>query len=207
MTPPVIQRPPVPPQMPSGGRPIFSVSNLTITPPQVKEHEPVTISAIVSNRGTVAGTYSLVLRINGVVDNITELNLHQGTSQVATFTVVKDIAGDYYMDVDGIAGRFTVIPLIPATFSITDMVITPERIKQGENITISAVATNTGEIAGTYSVVLRIKGIAEGIEEVDLGPGRSQRVTFSFTKDTPGFYQVDMEGLSGRFVVEMEWNE
>jgi hypothetical protein len=69
------------------------------------------------------------------------------------------------------------------------------------------VATNTGEVAGAYSVVLKVQGVAESIEEVSLGPGGSQRVAFTVTKDTPGFYQVDLEGLSGRFVVEMEWNE
>jgi len=187
-------------------RAAFSVSNLTITPNQVKEGESVTISAIVANNGTESSKYSVVLRIGGVVEGITELTLAPGASQPAIFTVTKD-AGNYYAELDGLAGTFSVIALIPAHFSVSNLVIAPDRVKQGDSITVSAAATNTGEVAGTYSVVLKVKGVAESIEEVSLGPGRSQRVAFTVTKDTPGFYQVDLEGLSGRFVVEMEWNE
>lgn len=187
-------------------RAALSVSNLNITPNQVKEGEPVTISAIVANSGTESSKYSVVLRIGGVVEGITELTLAPGASQPAIFTVTKD-AGNYYAELDGLAGTFSVIALIPAHFSVSNLIIAPDRVKQGDSITVSAVATNTGEVAGAYSVVLKVKGVAESIEEVSLGPGGSQRVAFTVTKDTPGFYQVDLEGLSGRFVVEMEWNE
>jgi len=197
--------PTVTPHVPSATRPIFTVSNLNITPNQVKQGESINISAIVTNGSTTEGKYSLVLRINGVVENITELSLTPGASQVATFTVVKDSPGDYYAEVDGLGGAFSVIPLIPAHFTISNLVIAPERAKQGAAITISAIVTNTGEVNGTYSVVLRIKGIAEGIEEITLSANESKRVDFNITKDTPGFYQVDLEGITGRFVVEMDW--
>lgn len=185
-------------------RATFSVSNLTITPNQVREGEPVTISAIVTNNGAESGKYSLVLRIGGVVEGITEITLASGTSQLATSTITKDTAGDFYVEIDGLGGMFTIIPLKPAHFTLSNLVIAPERVKQGESITISAVVTNTGEVTGSYSVVLKIKGTVEAIEEVNIGPGGSQRLAFDITKDTPGFYNIDLEGLTGRFVVEME---
>jgi hypothetical protein len=186
-------------------RPIFSVSNLTITPNQVKAGEPITINAIVSNNGSEAGTYSVVLRINSVVEHITDLILSPGASQSATFTIIKDIGGDYYTEVDGLSGTFIVIPLVPANFFVSNLVIAPERAKQGEKITISAMVANNGEVAGNYSLVLKLKGAVETTEEISLGPGESQRVTFNITKNTPGFYNVELEGLTGRFVIEMEW--
>ena len=186
---------------------MFFVSYLTITPNQVKEGEPITISAVVANSGTESGTYSLVLRIGGVVDGINEMVVPPGTSQSGVFTVTKDTPGTYYADVDGLAGTFTVIALIPASFSVSNLVVAPERVKQGDTIVISAMVVNTGEVSGAYSVVLKVKGAAESIQEVSLGPGESQRVAFEVTKDAPGFHQVDLEGLTGRFVVEMEWNE
>ena len=195
------------PHAPPTARAIFSVGNLTITPNQVKQGEPVTISAIVSNSGAESGNYSLVLRISGVVEGINDLVVPAGTSQAAVFTVNKDTAGTYYAEVDGLAGTFTVIALVPANFSVSNLVVSPERVKQGDTVMISAVVANTGEVAGAYSVVLKVKGVAESIEEVSLGPGGSQRVAFEVAKDAPGFYQVDLEGLTGRFVVEMEWNE
>jgi len=139
-----------------------------------------------------------------VVEGITEITLASGTSQLATSTITKDTAGDFYVEIDGLGGMFTIIPLKPAHFTLSNLVIAPERVKQGESITISAVVTNTGEVTGSYSVVLKIKGTVEAIEEVNIGPGGSQRLAFDITKDTPGFYNIDLEGLTGRFVVEME---
>jgi hypothetical protein len=186
-------------------RPIFSVSNLTITPNQVKAGTPVTISAIVSNNGSDAGTYSVVLRINGMVENIVDLMLSPGASQATTFTVNKEIGGEYYTEVDGLSGVFTVIPLVPANFTISNMVIAPERAKQGEDIIISAMVTNNGELSGTYNATLKLKGATESTEEINLGPGENRKVSFKISKTTPGFYNVELDGLTGRFVVEMEW--
>jgi hypothetical protein len=185
-------------------RPIFSVSNLTITPNQVKYGNPVTISAVVSNSGSEAGTYSVVLRINGMVENIIDLMLSPGASQATTFTVNKD-GGEYYAEVDGLSGIFIIIPLDPASFTVSNLVIAPERAKQGENIIISAMVTNNGELPGTYSAALKLKGAIESTEEIDLGPGENQKISFKIAKTTPGFYNVELEGLTGRFVVEMEW--
>jgi hypothetical protein len=186
-------------------RPIFSVSNLTITPNQVKAGTPVTISAIVSNNGSDAGTYSIVLRINGMVENIIDLMLSPGASQATTFTVNKELGGEYYAEVDGLSGVFIVIPLVPANFTISNMVIAPERAKQGENIVISAMVTNNGELPGTYNATLKLKGATETTEEINLGPGENRKVSFKISKTTPGFYNVELDGLTGRFVVEMEW--
>ncbi|HEX76433.1 MAG TPA: hypothetical protein G4O12_07665 [Dehalococcoidia bacterium] len=206
---PPVAPPPTPPTTGTRAVPtaLFSASNLTITPNQVKEGEPITVSAIVTNNGTEIGKYSLVLRIGGVVENITELTLSPRASQTGTFTVVKDTGGEYYVEVDSLSGTFTVIPLMPAAFSVSNLAITPERVRQGESVAISAVVTNTGEVTGNYSVVLKVKGIAEGIEEISLAPGRSQRVAFNITKDAPGFYPIALENLTGKFVVEMDWKE
>jgi len=198
-------RPTFTPYSPYTSRPIFSVSNLTISPNLVKAGQPITIGALVTNSGNEVGKYSLILRINGVVEGITELTLQPGASQAASFTVVKDTGGDYYAEVDGLGGSFTVVPLSPASFSVSNLIISPDRVKQGETVTISAMVTNSGEVNGSYSVVLKIKGTVEGVEEVHLGPNTSERVSFTITKNTPGFYNVELEGLTGRFVVEMEW--
>ena len=180
------------------------MSNLTITPNQVRAGDPVTITAIASNNGSEAGTYSVVLRINGMVENIIDLMLSPGASQATTFTVTKD-GGEYYTEVDGLSGVFTVIPLVPANFTVSNLAITPEKAKQGEEVTISAIVANSGELPGNYSAVLKLKGAVESTEEIELGPGENRKFVFKVAKTTPGFYNVELEGLTGRFVVEMEW--
>ncbi len=193
------------PHPPRAGRPMFQLRNLVITPNQLKQGDAATINTIVSNNGTEHGKYSVVLRIGGVVEGITEVDLAPGTSQAVVFTVIKEEPGTYYVEVDGLAGSFLVIALVPAHFNVGNLAITPDRAKQGESITVSAIVTNAGEITGSHSLELKIKGAVEAVEEVDLGPGESQRVAFNIIKETPGFYQVELEGLTGRFVIEMEW--
>jgi hypothetical protein len=194
-----------PPYQQYARRPIFSMSNLTITPNQLKAGDPVTISAIASNNGSEAGTYSVVLRINGMVENIIDLMLSPGASQATTFTIIKDTGGEYYTEVDGLSAVFIVIPLVPANFSVSNLVISPERAKQGESVIISAMVTNNGELPGNYSAVLKLRGAVESTEEIDLSPGESRKLAFKIAKTAPGFYNVELEGLTGRFVVEMEW--
>jgi len=187
------------------GMPKFSVSNLTITPNNVKVGEPVNISLIVSNNGAQMGKYSVVLRVGGVVENITDMALAPGASQTASFVVIKDAAGDYYADIDGLGGFFTVIPLTPPSFTVSNFSISPERVRQGQPVIITASVTNTGEIAGSHPLILRIKGIAEAQHDITLGPNKAQDVEFQIVKDTPGFYPVSMENWTGKFVVEMDW--
>jgi len=186
------------------GMPKFTVSNLTITPNHVKVGEPVNVSIIVSNNGAQMGKYSVVLRVGGVVENITDMSLTPGASQTAGFVVVKDAAGDYYADIDGLGGFFTVIPLTPPSFTVSNFSISPERVRQGQPVIITASVTNTGEITGSHPLILRIKGIAEA-HDITLSPGKTQDVEFQIVKDTPGFYPVSMENWTGKFVVEMDW--
>ena len=181
------------------------MSNLTITPNHVKVGEPVNVSIIVSNNGAQMGKYSVVLRIGGVVENITDMTLTPGASQTAGFVVVKDSPGDYYADIDGLGGFFTVIPLTPPSFTVSNFSISPERVRQGQPVIITASVTNTGEITGSHPLILRIKGIAEAQHDVTLAPGKTQDVEFQIVKDTPGFYPVSMENWTGKFVVEMDW--
>jgi len=203
--PPGVMQPAFPGGYQQAGMPKFSVSNLTITPSKVKVGEPVNISVIVSNNGMQTGKYSVVLRIGGVVENITDITLPPGASQTASFTVVKDTPGDYYADIDGIGGFFTAIPLAPPFFTVSNFAINPERVRQGQPVTISATITNTGELPGSHTLILRIKGLAESQQEVTLSPGKSQNIEFQIVKDTPGFYPVSLENWTGKFVVEMDW--
>ena len=74
-------------------------------------------------------------------------------------------------------------------------------IETGKEVTISFLVTNTGDLAGSYQAALTVNGVAEATEEVTLDAGASEMVTFSISRDTPGYYSVDINGLSGSFIV------
>ena len=200
--------PPQPPRTPgASNRAVFKATNLSILPEQVKEGDPVTISVTVVNSGGAAGLYSVVFRINNVVESIAELSLGPGASQTTVCTVQKELEGEYYVDVEGLHGEFNVLKRAPASFQISNLTIKPEKVKQGQPISIGFMVTNTGEKPGIYNANLLIKGLTEASEDISVEPGETKSITFNVIKDAAGFFPVNVEGFSGRFVVEMDWKE
>jgi hypothetical protein len=87
----------------------FAISDLSVTPSEVKLAEQVKISAVVTNTGGSEGSYIVVLKINGAEEARKEVTLGAGKSETVTFTVVKDLEGSYTVNIDGKVGQFTVI--------------------------------------------------------------------------------------------------
>ena len=88
--------------------PQFRVSNLEITPSEASTGEEVTVSVEVENIGEVAGTYTVVLEINGQAEEQKDVTLAIGAIETVTFKVTKDEEGTFNVDVDGRTGSFTV---------------------------------------------------------------------------------------------------
>jgi HTH-type transcriptional regulator, competence development regulator len=93
------------------------------------------------------------------------------------------------------------LPLAPAAFVTSDLSITPAEVNIGEEVTISVLVTNTGDVTDSYEVTLKIDEVLVDTEEVTLDSGASQTVTFTTTADVAGTYAVTIDGLSGTFVV------
>ena len=91
--------------------------------------------------------------------------------------------------------------LVPDAFRVSNLNITPKRVKPGENVTVIVEATNTGPVRSSYSLVLKITGLVEAVKEVALGPGQSEKVAFAILRDKPGIYYIGLENLKGSFTV------
>ena len=89
----------------------------------------------------------------------------------------------------------------PAHFVVSGLNITPGESKVDETITITALVTNDGGQAGTYTIELKINGQIVDTEEVTLGAVESQEVSFTLSEASPGQYIVDVSGLGGGFTV------
>jgi len=92
----------------------------------------------------------------------------------------------------------------PAAFSLSSLVVSPNEVAPGGTVTISVNVVNTSEEVGNYIVALKIDGVVEASEEVSINAGASQQVIFTLSKDVAKTYSVDVNGLSGTFVVEEE---
>ena len=74
----------------------------------------------------------------------------------------------------------------------------------GEVVTITTDVANTGDVEGSYPVVLKINGLVETSREVTLESGARQRVSFSITRNVADTYTVDVNGLTDSFTVKAE---
>jgi hypothetical protein len=182
----------------------FAVSALTLSPTEVKPGESVSIAVTVTNTGDLSGTYDVTLKINNVAMETKKVTLSGQSSQKLTFTTTRDAAGSYSVDVNGLTSTFVV--RAPAAFTISALAIPPAEVNIGEDITISALVTNSGDLTGTYEVTLKIDNVVVATESITLAGGASEKVTFTTSKDVAATYAVNLNGLSGTFVVKAGLN-
>jgi uncharacterized protein YfaS (alpha-2-macroglobulin family) len=109
-----VEEAPPPPMTTEAPRPAnFSVTDLTVTPGEVRPSEEVTISALVNNTGGSAGNYIAALNINNVEEKSRGVTLEAGESEQVTFVVSRDGAGKYAVEIGGNRGALTVAAPAP----------------------------------------------------------------------------------------------
>jgi hypothetical protein len=87
----------------------FSISGLKATPAQAQPGESVTIFFKAVNNSDVDNYYPITLRINGVVVGAEVVSLPRRTTLPMGFTIVGTVPGDYKVEVNDSADKFTVI--------------------------------------------------------------------------------------------------
>jgi len=85
----------------------FRVSDITVSPTEVEVGKEITISARVTNIGEGEGFYTVVLKINDVIEDTKTVTLAGGASTTVEFKVVKEDAGTYSVEVAGLKSAFT----------------------------------------------------------------------------------------------------
>jgi len=183
----------------------FTISSLGVSPSEVAPSEEVNISVLVANIGGESGSYTVVLKINGVKEQEKSVTIAAGGSKTVSFSVTREEADTYAVTVDGLSGSFTVVPVVappaPAAFSVSRLSFQPAEVEAGTAVTIAVLVSNTGGTEGSYTVVLKVNGVKEAEKTVTIAAGDSQEVSFSLTRDEPGTYSVSVDGLSGGFTV------
>jgi len=111
---------------------------------------------------------------------------HTITAQVSHFTV------------------FAIIGFRPpvADFKCSPLTISPDEVNAGEAVNIIMSVSNIGGAAGNYKLTLSIDGVVEATEEITLEPGATEAVPFRVAKETAGTHTVDINNITGSFVVK-----
>ena len=86
----------------------FKASNLTISPYQAQLNQEVIISVNVANNSDTSGSYSLQLKVDGIVKSSKQVTIAAGTSQTVNFTVSGDAVGKHQVEVAGLKDEFVV---------------------------------------------------------------------------------------------------
>lgn len=107
-SPPAQTLPPAQPPLPPPSTASFAVSNLNVSPSSVKTDEAVTVTADVKNSGGSAGTYKIVLKVNGNNEVEQTITLSAGKTQKLVFNLSKPQAGEYSITIDSQSAKFKV---------------------------------------------------------------------------------------------------
>ncbi len=100
----------VSPTMPNNIKPAqMSLQYLNVNPQQASANQPVTILTNVVNTGDQAGSYNVVVKINGQTETSRTVNVAPQATQPITFTLTRAQPGTYALDVGGQKGSFTIL--------------------------------------------------------------------------------------------------
>jgi len=105
---------------------VFSVSNISVMPVEVGPGEIVTVSLTVANTGGTIGSYTVVLKLNGVKEAEKSVTVAAGGSQTVTFFVSIKETGSYTVNVDGLSASLTVVAPKPPTPPVEEEEEVPE---------------------------------------------------------------------------------
>jgi len=90
----------------------------------------------------------------------------------------------------------------PAKFEVAEMIVTPAEVDTGESVTIGVTVTNTGDLTGDYTIILKINGTDIQNKAIILKGGQSQVIEFKVTEAMGGEYTINIGGLTGSFTVK-----
>lgn len=162
----------------------FQVENLDPAEATVEMGAELTVSADISNSGDQSGTKAIELRLDGETLASQDLSLDGGASETVSFdanTAELD-PGEYthsiWTEDDEATGTLTLEEVVPATFEVANLDPEEATAAVGDLLTVSGDITNSGDEEGTKAVELRIGEETIGTQELTLGAGSSQSVSF-----------------------------
>jgi len=120
----------------------FEVSNVDVYPDPVMVGDEATVTATVRNVGEARDTFTASLKVEGVLEDSSDITLVGGGSGSIAFSVSRDSAGSYAIEVDGQNATLEVIEpvrLDTGTFVVKEMTTGPNRMGIDNTLLVDAV--------------------------------------------------------------------
>jgi hypothetical protein len=120
----------------------------------------------------------------------------------ASYSDVVDLV--VFAEKDGfvpIERTYGLVVVVPASFDVSGLSITPSSVQVGESVLISVDVSNIGGQEGSYNVILNVNEVVEDEREVRLDVGGSTNIIFEYMPSVSGNYTAVVGDLSGSFTV------
>jgi hypothetical protein len=181
----------------------FTLSNLTIDPPQAYPGDAVQISVNITNVGDIEGNQTLNLQINNAVKDTANVTLAGNSSDLVEFTDIEIIEGNYSVQVGNLNGTFTIKEAPPESSKIvlSDLKVDPYEAWVNDPINVTATAQNPTSQAEKLMVRIMVDDSVVESQVIELDAGASQTVRFTVNATTEGKHTIKLNTLSGSFTI------
>lgn len=172
----------------------FEVTSLRVQPAEVVPEETVTVKAEIQNKGGVKGEYKAALLVNDSIETTRDITLAAGASQWLTFNFSRSTPGYYQVSIGDMGIDFKVLK--PADFKVYSLEINPNPVPVGDEVMAEVDLRNNGEAKGVYTLSITVNDDVIGVKEIELMGGEKNTVSFSFSLNEPGNYDVKVNDLT-----------
>jgi hypothetical protein len=182
----------------------FQVTDLAFDQSWVQVGTPVEISVNVTNIGDKSGNHSVILTIDDVQLASKTVQLSAAETTTLSFTAADLTVGNHTVAIGDLTGSIRVTleaPTRPAELQLTNLGVSRKEAGIGETVTVSAAATNIGDVAGEFSLNLFVNDEKRETKVVQLDSGETATVEFEVVEEAEGEYKVMLGDLTISFRV------
>jgi hypothetical protein len=143
----------------------------------------------------------------GATEDSLSIALWDGTQWVILQGTVDTVNHTVTVQISHFSG-FALLSRLPAPlppsggFVVSGLSIKPSTAAPDQTVTISAMVVNNATCEGQCNVCCKINGTEEAVQKLTVAPGTGETVTFTTSRSAAATYRVDVNGLTGSFVVK-----
>ncbi|MBI4393740.1 MAG: hypothetical protein HY556_08105 [Euryarchaeota archaeon] len=167
----------------------FTVTTLEV-PATANLGETVLVSAIVTNTGGQAGTFTCDLKVDGTTVDSKDVTVNAGSSKQCTFQLVTTKEGALAVTISTASAKTMTVSKPTASFTYSGLTLSKTEVDAGAVVAVSSKVKNTGTASGTSSVALKVNGVTKQTQFVTLGAGEETSVGFELQVGEKGNYSV-----------------
>jgi PKD repeat protein len=172
--------------------PDIGQANVTMGSTELLVGQTLVVEATVANRGNGSGTKTVEFEVEGEMVEVREIPLGPGENRTVAFTHQFTTPGEKRVEVDHGRTRTIVVRPREPDISVATLKVDRQEVRAGQEFTLTANVSNTGDAAGERSVSLELFGETVATRTVSLAAGESTTVSFTRSVMSPGSYEATL---------------